>query len=86
MNQVLEEYYAADEVVSRSGKTFKRVPTSIGWHKGRSLYEWMRSAVERLLAARYGSWSITPLLRFESLVYLRKTQDDRRPWHWHRDF
>lgn len=42
MNHVLEEMYRQRRVVGRSGKSFALFPCAIGWHKGRSLYEWIR--------------------------------------------
>lgn len=48
MNAVLKELYASSHVRSRSGKVFPLFPTSIGWHKGVSLYEWIRRSRPRV--------------------------------------
>ena len=48
MNSVLKELYASPEVTSRSGKVFPLFPASIGWHKGVSLYEWIRRTRPRV--------------------------------------
>jgi len=47
MNSVLNEVYARREMTGRSGKTLPLFPTAIGWHKGVSLYKWIRSTRPR---------------------------------------
>ncbi len=43
MNQVLHELFEHRAVTSGSGQRHELFPTSITWHKGESLYNWIRS-------------------------------------------
>jgi len=54
--------------------------------RGNAAAPWLRSLMGLALRCRYGAALVRPAFRFEGLLYLQKTQDDKRSWDWHKDF